>query len=326
MSEYKHQLIHTYQRNLRQDEKYKTHIHTTEIKGEPNKTTENKCSFCKESHRFYKCQSYLTMAPLEKFNTVKGKKLCYNCLRDDHFTSKCNSKNTCFKEGCSAKHTLHDYFLLKQKKRDKDSDKHVKDDSQSTKKKGESITINTYKTSKVSERVFLQTVSLKVMKNDGQTISTFALLDNGSQSTLIREDFAKQLKLKGYSRTINITSIKDELESVKIKEISLKIYDMDHKNEVEVQAYTLSKRTFNMSSQSSPTNGDNQNTFDHLQDIQIPKICASEVTILIGANAPDVFLQLEVRKGNPSQPYAIKTILGWSLLGNTTERERPWKD
>ena len=81
-----------------------------------------------------------------------------------------------------------------------------------------------------------------------------------------------------------------------------------------------------MPSQSSPTNGDNQNTFGHLQDIQIPKICASEVTVLIGANAPDVFLQLEVRRGNPSESYAIKTILGWSLLGNTTERERLQKD
>ena len=50
------------------------------------------------------------------------------------------------------------------------------------------------------------------------------------------------------------------------------------------------------------------------------------MTILIGANALDVFLQLEVRRGNPSQPYAIKTILGWSLLGNTNERERQQKD
>ena len=76
------------QRNLRQVDKCKIHVHTTEVKGEPNKTAENKCSFCKNSHRFYKCQSFLTMAPLEKFNSVKRKKLCYNCLRDDHFTSK----------------------------------------------------------------------------------------------------------------------------------------------------------------------------------------------------------------------------------------------
>ena len=123
---------------------------------------------------------------------------------------------------------------------------------------------------------FLQIVPVKVMKNDGETIITSALLDNGSQSTLVREDFAKQLKLKGYSRTINISSTKDELESLKLKEISLKIYDMHHKNEVEVEAYTLPKRMFDMPSQSSPTNGDNQNTFDHLQNIHILNICASE--------------------------------------------------
>ena len=116
------------------------------------------------------------------------------------------------------------------------------------------------------------------MKNDGETISTFAILDDGSQSTFIREDFAKQLKLKGYSRTINISNINDEPESVKVKEINLKIYGMDHKNEVGVEAYTLPRRKFNMLSQSSPTNEDSQNTFDHLQDIQIPKICASKVT------------------------------------------------
>ena len=80
-----------------------------------------------------------------------------------------------------------------------------------------------------------------------------------------------------------------------------------------------------MPSQSSPTNGNNQNTFDHLQDIQIPKIRASEVTILIGANGPDLFLQLEIRRGNPSQLYGFKKMLGWSLPGNTTERERPQK-
>ena len=101
---------------------------------------------------------------------------------------------------------------------------------------------------------------------------------------------------------------------------------MDHKNEVEVEAYTLPKRMFNMPSQSSPTNGDNQNIFDHPQDIQIPEICASVIEILIGANAPDIFLQLKVRRSKPSQPYAIKTTLGWSLLGDTTEIERPQKD
>ena len=94
---------------------------------------------------------------------------------------------------------MHDYFLLKQKMRDKDRDKHVKD-GKYTKKEGESVTGNNYKTSRVSERVYLQIVPEKAMKNNGEKISTFALLDNGRQSTLIRDDFAKQLKLKDYSK------------------------------------------------------------------------------------------------------------------------------
>ena len=90
------------------------------------------------------------------------------------------------------------------------------------------------------------------MKNDDEIISTFLLLDNGSQSTLVREDFAKYPNLKRYSRTINITRTKDEPESVNVKEITLKICHMDDKNEVEVDAYTLTKIMFNMPSQSAP--------------------------------------------------------------------------
>ena len=34
------------------------------------------------------------MNDLEKFNTIKSNKLCYNCFRGDNLTSKCKSKNT----------------------------------------------------------------------------------------------------------------------------------------------------------------------------------------------------------------------------------------
>ena len=34
------------------------------------------------------------MSDLEKFNTIKTNKLCYNCFQRNHFTLKCKSKNT----------------------------------------------------------------------------------------------------------------------------------------------------------------------------------------------------------------------------------------
>ena len=59
------------------------------------------CSLCKKKHRFFKCQQYKDFTPKRKFEFVKGKKLCFNCLKDDHFTGKCSSKNTCFQRGCN---------------------------------------------------------------------------------------------------------------------------------------------------------------------------------------------------------------------------------
>ena len=44
-----------------------------------------------------------------------------------------------------------------------------------------------------------------------------------------------------------------------------------------------------------------------------------------GANNSDVFLQLKLRRGKPSQPYAVKAILGWFLLGKITKTEKPQK-
>ena len=37
-----------------------------------------KCILCEEKHKIYKCQRYKAMNDLEKFNTIKANKLCYN--------------------------------------------------------------------------------------------------------------------------------------------------------------------------------------------------------------------------------------------------------
>ena len=63
-----------------------------------------------------------------------------------------------------------------------------------------------------------------------------------------------------------------------------------------------------------------------MKGIKLAHGLASEVTILIGSNVPDAFVQLELRRDKQDQPYAIKTPLGWSLFGrqvtaNNTQKE-----
>ena len=72
----------------------------------------------------------------------------------------------------------------------------------------------------------MQILPLKVKTIDGRTTTTYALLDNDSQSTLIRDDFAQGLNLKGCKKTISISSVIDEVEEVKVKEVSFRIQDV----------------------------------------------------------------------------------------------------
>ena len=63
-----------------------------------------------------------------------------------------------------------------------------------------------------------------------------------------------------------------------------------------------------------PAKGD-LNRFAHLKGIPFSSIPRATVTLLIGADSPELFCAREVRKGMRGQPIAINTPLGWSLLG-----------
>ena len=154
----------------------------------------------------------------------------------------------------------------------------------------------------------MQILPLKVKTIDGRTTTTYALLDNDSQSTLIRDDFAQGLNLKGCKKTISISSVIDEVEEVKVKEVSLRIQDMKKENELHMSALTLPKNMFNMPAQSILKKA-RINQLEHLKCIKKHNVSASDITILIEVNTPKAFIQSEVRKGLQNEPNAIKAAL-----------------
>ena len=116
-----------------------------------------------------------------------------------------------FQNNCSAKHhtTVHEYFTSNQRDRNKKARK--EDPKQTSNIKGEEdkIQLFTGMSKEPSKRVLNQILKVKVKTIDGRTMKTYALLDNSSQSTLIRDDFAQGLKLKDYEKTIYISSVMD---------------------------------------------------------------------------------------------------------------------
>ena len=50
-------------------------------------------------------------------------------------------------------------------------------------------------------------------------------------------------------------------------------------------------------------------------DLELPRLAEGDVKLFIGADVPELFLPSRIRKGHWGQPVAVKTPLGWSLLG-----------
>ena len=135
------------------------------------------CDLCSsDSHKLFKCRQFLDKSPVERVAIAREKQLCFNCLNPSHLAKKCASRFRCNNSGCKGLHhtRLHDGFSR--------AEEAIVSGETRIVKKGTS-----------TRRVFLQVVAVKVITSEGKTEVTYAMLDNCSEGTLIREDFCEKI-------------------------------------------------------------------------------------------------------------------------------------
>lgn len=66
-----------------------------------------KCPCCDQMHKIYTCKRFKELPQGERFNIVRGARLCFNCFSPYHMAPSCQSKFVC--QLCKGKHntTLH---------------------------------------------------------------------------------------------------------------------------------------------------------------------------------------------------------------------------
>ncbi|KZS02217.1 Uncharacterized protein APZ42_000827, partial [Daphnia magna] len=155
-----------------------------------NVTTLSDCPACKESpaHRLEMCNVFKRMLVNARASLCATNNHCFKCLVRGHYGRKCNSTESKCKE-CQGPH----HSLLHGAERQFPS---------SSRNQGKNHTILMVKAPTANIRpVLLAIVKLVVeMNNSAQT--TFAILDQGSEATLISRKLANLLKLKGPSASI----------------------------------------------------------------------------------------------------------------------------
>ena len=144
-------------------------------------------------------------------------------------------------------------------------------------------------------------------------VHTYALLDSGSTNTFCSEDLVREFQLKGEKTILSLTTLDKTNSQTHAMVVSLEVSDMANKNVTELPVVyvrpTLPVHMRNMGRL------EDTSRWTHLKDVDIPQVDTQKVTLLIGQDNPDVLIPVAIKKGKPGDPYATKTLLGWSLNG-----------
>ena len=84
---------------------------------------------------------------------------------------------------------------------------------------------------------------------------------------------------------------------------------IDIKNAWAVPNLNICHRSYNVKSL--------KETYSYLKDINLPNIELTDVTLVIGADLPELVLHEKYVAAKWGKPYAIKTKLGWVVMGGS---------
>jgi hypothetical protein len=177
------------------------------------------------------------------------------------------------------------------------------------------VSNNCCKSNDVSQSKVCLRILPVVVKYGNRETKTFALLDEGSDVTLCSDSLVKRLGAKGNPREFTITTVNQTTQRRRGVELNLQVSAVGGNDVIDLRR-VWSVEKLPISLESCPTNAD-VGKWRHLEGIIIPEISSAQVEMLIGSDTPEAFWVEEQRRGNRGEPYAIRSVLGWTIVGPT---------
>lgn len=274
-------------------------------KGSKESKRQIECSCCKERHFIYKCDKFTAMSQEEKKRFILDNKMCYGCLRVGHVSKECRKRATC--NICKRSHPtpLHEERPQKEKQEPPPPEKSVSNHSVGVDSRDRTSMI--------------VPVWLSCETKGSPEILVYALLDTQSSNTFIDQDVCERLKAATEPVKLKLSTITVRGSIVNCQRASgLKVRGYHSKENIELPpAYT--RECIPLEQNSIPT-CETAKGWTHLFSIakELPGLLDCPVGLLIGYDCARALKPTQVISGEDSDPYAVKTELGWSIVGSKT--------
>jgi hypothetical protein len=260
------------------------------------------CPVCKEDHMIDNCETFKGCGLEERRGQVNQLGLCFNCL-GSHRLKNCKSIVAC--RTCAQR--LHDH------------DKRPNPPTRAP-ESSRSASVNMVRLLHQTRVVLLATAQVIVCSPNGKQTQTRALLDSGSETTLIAEHVAHKLQLSRTRSTVNICSIGETAAGSARFQTDVLLKSRVHPDvEYTVTAVILPKLTGCLPRQqiapvdTLPVNSD---------DLADPYyFCKAKIGLVLGADIYGLLLRPGLKRSSCKQVAAQDTTLGWIVTASVPTPE-----
>ncbi len=259
----------------------------------PKRWIEPRCVLCKERHRLWSCSLFKQKSIRERIEVVNRHKLCHNCLLSNHPVEKCRKNSVCSVPNCGKKHT-----------------KFIHQPEVTPRADAKSRVTN----ASVSKGPDVCMPVVPVTVNGART---FALLDTASTQSFVTQHLVDKLGVTGEEVKYELSTIDNEREEKVTETVGIEVSGEQGQGEKLVMQDVYVTNTIPVSVPKVEVK-----RYDHLKGIPIPDTPPARVDLLLGQDHAEVLIPLEVRKGRPGEPFAVRTVLGWALNGPVVEVKR----
>ncbi|UYV68107.1 hypothetical protein LAZ67_5003081 [Cordylochernes scorpioides] len=266
------------------------------------------CILCKSKHHpLYMCSLFCKMPLKEKLNVVKGHKLCFNCLRKGHFSWNCRLNQRC--KVCKGKHHTMIHY-------DKPSTEGASAQVENTTPKEHESAINLTNTQQANcndSHVLLATARIKIKNGLGKLCTCRALLDSGSQVTMITKGCCERLGLVQRKSDRMIIGVGNTPVQHSSSTVSVTFCPLNNSEEFSVEAVVTGVLTSEIPN--FRLKDPNWPTLKSLKLADPEFYIQAPIDMILGA---DIYTELMLNGSislGEGLPMAINTRLGWVLLG-----------
>ena len=275
---------------------------------------ENRCRFCR-GHFLDDCQELKWRPMDERKQFIQTQRLCFSCLHEGHTARFCRKRRK-----CSICGGLHATLLHRQSEQPPKSEQVRPSAAPSSSVQVSSGGV----TADSGQRTgtLMPVIPVRVVSPRGKVVQTYAFCDSGNSGTFMSEGLAEQLGSPCKSTTISVDTVCGPGN-----EISTSVIENIRVGPLEGECLFSLPPVFTIGR--IPVSSDDicdrieLSRWPHLFGVELSEIVEPrQVGLLIGANCPQLLTPEEVRRPEGDGPCAVRTCLGWYVIGVSSQSSR----